>query len=70
MKKLSLIGVLLAIAACDPGLGASRVGDTISRTGTLNCTEGSTLEQQLVVGTDADPVRCGPQSQPVGGRLQ
>ncbi|MEP1388923.1 MAG: hypothetical protein ABJO29_05245 [Yoonia sp.] len=57
--------MLTALAACDAGFGASRIGDTILETGTLNCTEGSPQEQALVVGTEADPVRCGPQTQPI-----
>jgi hypothetical protein len=65
MKYISVLTLLTALAACDPGLGVSRVGDTILETGTLNCTDGSAQEQALVVGTDADPVRCGPQTQPI-----
>lgn len=65
MKYISIFTILTALAACDAGLGASRIGDTIIETGTLNCAEGSAQEQALVVGTDADPVRCGPQTQPI-----
>lgn len=66
MKHLCMLTMFAALAACDAGLGASRIGDTILETGTLNCTTGTPTEQALIVGTDADPVRCGPQTQPIG----
>jgi hypothetical protein len=65
MKLLSIFSMLTVLAACDAGFGITRLGDTIHDTGTLNCTVGSAQEQALVVGTEADPVRCGPQAQPI-----
>jgi hypothetical protein len=66
MKYLSILTVLTVLSACATDLGLSRAGDTIFVTGPLNCTVGSVHRQALVVGTNADPVRCEPQSQPVG----
>jgi len=65
MNKFVALTIFGALAACDPGLGASRVGDTITRTGTLDCNGTDVVSQTLVQGTQSDPVRCGPQSQPL-----
>lgn len=65
MNKFVALTMLGALAACDPGLGASRVGDTITRTGTTDCANTGITSENLVQGTAQDPVRCGPQSQPL-----
>ena len=67
MKKLSILMMISALAACDPGLGASRIGDTIIETGTLDCADRVSRPDAPVVGTEADPLRCGPQTQAIPG---
>jgi hypothetical protein len=58
MKKLFLLG-LLPVAACTViGYGGEL---PFERQGVQTCTEAGVVEQ----GTANDPVRCGPQAQPV-----
>lgn len=63
MNKFVALTMLCTLAACDPGLGVSRAGDTISRTGSLDCANTTITSQGMVKGTEQDPVRCGPQTQ-------
>lgn len=65
MKQLSILIIISALSACDAGLGASRIGDTIIETGSLECADRVSRPDAPVVGTEADPLRCGPQTQAI-----
>ena len=65
MKQLSILMMISALAACDPGFGASRVGDTIIESGSLTCEGVTSRPDAPVIGTDEDPLRCGPQTQAI-----
>ena len=65
MKHLSILIMLTALSACTGTFGASRIGDTIIETGSLECPDRVSRADAPVVGTSADPLRCGPQSQEI-----
>ncbi|MBB5722396.1 hypothetical protein FHS72_002022 [Loktanella ponticola] len=65
-KSVLVSASLLTLAAgCEYALGTTGQDTSFERVGTLNCTTGTPSEQAFAVGTARDPVRCGPQSQPV-----
>ena len=65
MKHLGILIMLTALSACAGGLGITRIGDTISQSGTLECAERTSSAETPIVGTEADPLRCGPQTQAI-----
>ena len=65
MKQLSIMIMFSTLAACDAGLGASRLGDTIIESGSLTCEGVTSRPDAPVVGTEQDPLRCGPQTQAI-----
>lgn len=65
MKHFGILIMLTTLSACTGGFGASRIGDTIIETGTLDCADRVSRADAPVVGTAADPLRCGPQTQAI-----
>jgi hypothetical protein len=64
-KTLPFVFAVLSLTAGCSAIGSTGQDTSFERVGSLNCGDGSVQEQALVVGTDADPVRCGPQTQPI-----
>lgn len=60
-KFLALLPVVAILSACSGGIGSTGNDTSFERVGTAVCTTGSIQ----AVGTASDPVRCGPQSQPI-----
>ena len=52
-------------SGCAAVIGSTGQDTSFERVGTLNCDGTDVTSQSYVQGTAADPVRCGPQSQPV-----
>ncbi|MEJ6399001.1 hypothetical protein [Yoonia sp. 208BN28-4] len=59
-KLLVLIPVIASLSAC-AGIGSTGNDTSFERTGVQSCTTASVT----AVGTATDPVRCGPQAQPI-----
>ncbi|MEL6573068.1 MAG: hypothetical protein AAFQ64_15495 [Pseudomonadota bacterium] len=57
---------MIALASgCDAVVGSTGQDTSFGREGTLDCQGANVTSQDFVQGTSTDPVRCGPQSQPV-----
>lgn len=67
MKKFALLSIVMTplLAGCGAMIGTTGQNTSFEREGTLNCAGTDVETQDLVVGTVSNPVRCGPQSQPI-----
>lgn len=67
MKKILLICALSSplLAGCSALIGSTGQDTSFEQQGTLDCANTDVQTQELVVGTQTNPVRCGPQSQAI-----
>ena len=64
-SMLFLVSTMALTTGCDAVVGSTGQDTSFEREGTLNCEGANVASQDFVQGTSTDPVRCGPQSQPV-----
>lgn len=63
---LILLPVMALVAGCgDIGFGSTGQDTSFERVGAAACPEIGTTTQVQVVGDASNPVRCGPQAQPL-----
>lgn len=67
MKKILLFCTVVSplLSGCSALIGSTGQDTSFEQQGTLDCVVTDVQTQELVVGTQTNPVRCGPQSQPI-----
>lgn len=72
MKSIiTCLAVILPLAGCSDAFLQNELvlnngnDTTFERVGTQNCPDASPEDQQRLRGTVRDPLRCGPQAQPI-----
>lgn len=64
-KFIVCAAILPLLSGCGALIGSTGQDTSFERQGTLDCVGTDVQTQELVQGTIADPVRCGPQSQSI-----